>query len=417
MSGEQELARRSASVLLFGLLWLAAISVVAVPVLMTATAPALAQEQQRARRGGLLDLFFGRRDRVEQPEVAPRATRSRPRAARSTGGASSAPAAPAEPRISVAEKLENARTVLVVGDFMAGGLAEGLEEAFAEAPGIRIVSRANGSSGFVRDDYYNWPAQIGGILEEEKPAAVLVMIGSNDRQQLNVEGNRERVRSEAWLKEYEARATALAQAVKQGGVPLLWVGMPAFKVSSMSADMVAFNDIYRTVAEGVGGEFVDIWDGFVDENGAFASIGPDINGQRVRLRGSDGINLTKAGKRKIAFYAERPLNRLLGAAAAPGVATVGSGGMPSPLGQEPGEIDRTPAIALSDPELDGASELLGAETIAHRRKPGMPVELLVRDGLTPEGRPGRADDFSSAPAIVAPAATPTSVETTATIPD
>ena len=315
------------------------------------------------------------------------------------------------------EKLENARTVLVVGDFMAGGLAEGLEEAFAESPGIRIVSRANGSSGFVRDDYYNWPAQIGSILEEEKPAAVLVMIGSNDRQQLNVAGSRERVRSEAWLKEYEARATNLAQAIKQSGVPLLWVGMPAFKVGSMSADMVAFNDVYRTVAESVGGEFVDIWDGFVDENGAFASVGPDINGQRVRLRGSDGINLTRAGKRKIAFYAERPLNRLLGGAAAPGIASLGPGGMQPAVGQDPADIDRTPPIALSDPELDGAAELLGAETMAHRPKLGIPLETLAREGIAAESRPGRADDFSSAPAVAAPAVTPTSTETTATIPD
>ena len=71
--------------------------------------------------------------------------------------------------------------------------------------------------------------------------------------------------------------------------------------------MLAFNDIYRTAAESAGGEFVDIWDGFVDENGAFVDNGPDMNGQPVRLRGADGINLSKAGKRKIAFYAEKPL--------------------------------------------------------------------------------------------------------------
>ena len=40
---------------------------------------------------------------------------------------------------------------------------------------------------------------------------------------------------------------------------------------------------------------MDIWDGFVDENGAYVSTGPDINGQPARLRAGDGINLTKAG--------------------------------------------------------------------------------------------------------------------------
>jgi hypothetical protein len=39
---------------------------------------------------------------------------------------------------------------------------------------------------------------------------------------------------------------------------------------------------------------------------------------QVRLRGSDGINVTRAGQRKIAFYIEKPARRLLGDAAAVG---------------------------------------------------------------------------------------------------
>ena len=37
--------------------------------------------------------------------------------------------------------------------------------------------------------------------------------------------------------------------------------------------------------------------------------GPDMNGQPVRLRGSDGISLSKPGKRKVAFDVEKPLNK------------------------------------------------------------------------------------------------------------
>lgn len=393
---------------MFGLVWLAlAAAIVLPPLLAATTVPAHAQEEVRRERRGLFDFLFGRREQPAEPEQKQRTTRrSRPQSP-DAGGAS------AERKPDVVEKLENARTVLVVGDFLASGLAEGLEEAYAQSPGIRVVSRANGSSGFVRDDHYDWPAEIGAILEQDKPAAVLVMIGSNDRQQLSIEGTRENVRSEAWLAEYEARAKKLAEAVRQSGAPLLWVGMPAFKSSSMSADMVAFNDIYRTVAEDAGGEFIDIWDGFVDENGAFATIGPDINGQRVRLRGSDGINLTRAGKRKVAFYAEKPLNRLLGGAASPGIASLGPAGA-VPLGVNPAEIERTPPIALTDPELDGTAGLLGADFAAGREEVDIPVEHLTRDGIAPQGRPGRADDFSSAPAVAAPSVTPAS-ETTATI--
>ena len=88
----------------------------------------------------------------------------------------------------------------------------------------------------------------------------------------------------------------------------------------MTSDMLAFNDIYHSAAESHGGEFVDVWDGFVDENGAFVTTGPDINGQPVRLRADDGINVTKAGKRKLAFYTEKPLAKILGLAAPGSVA-------------------------------------------------------------------------------------------------
>ena len=90
----------------------------------------------------------------------------------------------------------------------------------------------------------------------------------------------------------------------------------------MTADMLAFNDFYKSAATANGGEFVDIWNGFVDENGNFITTGPDINGQVVRLRGSDGINLTRAGRRKVAFYAEKPLKKLLGRAADPNIGTL-----------------------------------------------------------------------------------------------
>ncbi len=48
------------------------------------------------------------------------------------------------------EKAPDARVILVVGDFMAAGLGEGLDTAFGENAGVRIVVRSNGSSGFVR---------------------------------------------------------------------------------------------------------------------------------------------------------------------------------------------------------------------------------------------------------------------------
>ncbi|MBB6413137.1 SGNH/GDSL hydrolase family protein [Mesorhizobium sangaii] len=369
-----------------------AVVVLAVGVAGAFHAPAMAQEQQY-RGWSLRDLLFPRRSERIEPPLNIQKAKPKPRKPR-------VPRAPAEPQMPIAEKVPDARTVLVVGDFMASGLAEGLDTAFAENTGIRIVARSNGSSGFVRDDFYNWPEQIKTLIETEKPAAVVVMLGSNDRQQMKVGDVREQPRSENWTKEYERRTDALGKAIADAKVPFLWVGMPAFRVPKMTSDMLAFNDIYHQVAESHGGEFVDVWDGFVDENGAFVTSGPDMNGQPVRLRADDGINVSKAGKRKLAFYTEKPLMKILGLAApgsvAPATAPAGAPVEAPGPAAAPIVIDRTAPMLLSDPALDGGSELLGAAPPA-KANSDLPGEKLVVEGKAPEASPGRADDFSWPP--------------------
>jgi hypothetical protein len=380
------------------------------------TAPdSLAQDRLQPRRNFLQRLLFGDGYYYREPPrrharpVRPRkkVVKTRPKRSRE----------PAEPEIAVVEKLESARIVLVVGDFLGSGLAEGLTAAYAETPGIKVVERTSGSSGFVRIDHFNWPEEITRIVETEKPAAVVMMVGSNDRQQMRGSATRTEKLSDAWSKEYEARATVFAGLVSERNVPLIWVGMPAFKSSSMTSDMLAFNDIYRRVAENAKGEFVDVWDGFVDENGAFVMSGPDINGQPVKLRSSDGINMTKAGKRKLAFYAEKPLSKILGDAKSPAMSTLGPQNLPD-LTDDPAaisKIDRTVPVSLTDPELDGGSELMGFTVEPPKKEPHTPGERLTIEGLAPEAKPGRADDFSRRrqPAVASPLVLPGAETSTA----
>jgi hypothetical protein len=223
--------------------------------------------------------------------------------------------------------------------------------------------------------------------------------------------------SEKWSEQYAVRTQALAAAISERKIPFVWVGVPAFKSPSMLSDMLAFNDVYRAAAEGAGAEFVDIWDGFVDENGGYVQTGPDLNGQPVRLRSNDGINLTRPGKRKLAFFAEKPLAKLLEETGAPGVATLApaSAAAPVPAAVDIGSIKRTEPVSLQDPELDGGAELLG-RVVEPKRKVRSPGEKLAIEGIAPDAMPGRADDFSALPPISPPAVPlPAPVETTTAI--
>src|SRR3954466_4023891 len=89
-------------------------------------------------------------------------------------------APPPEKRETVPE-----RNVLVLGDGMADWLAYGLEDAYAEQPDIGVIRRHKTVSGLIKyqpkGEPADWAAAARGILANEKPDAIVVMLGLEDR--------------------------------------------------------------------------------------------------------------------------------------------------------------------------------------------------------------------------------------------
>lgn len=269
------------------------------------TGPAWAQQQNIFQR------IFGPR-KAKKPAVQTKRTvkrASRPKAAsrpkRSTSAASVAAAAP------TVEKVENASVILVAGDFYAGALARGLDMAFAGDAAVRVVNRFNGNSGIVRDDFYDWTAELGPIIDELSPAVIVFMAGANDRQPIRKDGETFDKLSAEWSEVYRARVQEISKVAAAKRVPFYWVSTPPPRSGVMSRDYLAFNATLDAELAVNFGEYIDIWDKFSTDEGAFTSQGPDVNGQVRRLRTNDGLNFTKAGRRKLAFYVEQPLRALL----------------------------------------------------------------------------------------------------------
>lgn len=349
------------------------------------------EAQQTRQPRNLIELLFGQRE-PRYPEPPPRKVKSPRTVKKQTKSVTTITTAPAPPPPA---KIENARKVLVIGDFVADGLATGLVEAFAASPGVVIDERSNGSSGLVRTDYFDWQAELPAMIAEVKPAVVIIDIGANDRQQMVTASGKLNFRTAEWFQEYERRVTTLGKIVTDSKIPLLWVGMPAFRPQNMTADALTLNAVYRRAIERIGGEFIDVWEGFVDQDGRFIVTGSDINGQQVRLRGSDGINLTAAGKRKLAFYVEKSARRLLGDMTSPDLVRLDASNLPELLNLPPSEMQnlvRTQPIDLFDPELDGATELLGATPLPVGAMP-TPRDQLVKNGTLPPAPSGRVDDL------------------------
>ncbi|MDX1730546.1 MAG: SGNH family hydrolase, partial [Aurantimonas coralicida] len=372
---------------------------------VTAVVPqSAAYAQQRPRT--VLEMLFGNQTRAVEPQrrvirkrAAPRKQRTRRSRSSSSSSKRTSPSrAPAATAAAAPDKNDTAQTVLVVGDFMADSLAKGLSDVYADNADVVVKARANGSSGLVREDYYNWRTSLGPIMEEEKPAVVVVMIGSNDRQQIDTGSGSASLRSDAWVAEYQKRIAAIAGTVKEKGVPLVWVGVPSFKFDRMSEDMIFLNDLYSKGVASVSGEFVDVWDGFVDANGGFVYSGPGVSGQKVQLRGSDGITMTGDGADKLAFFAERAITKRLRNPAAPGTAfSLSEEQLPNmqlpPISNAANAVNAAP-VALDDPSLDGADRLLGAGAVQGFSLEPSPRDRLVLNGNSTGNIAGRADDFA-----------------------
>jgi uncharacterized protein len=334
------------------------------------------------------------------------------------------------------------QTVVVIGDSMADWLGYGLDEKYADQLETGIERKIQATSGLVRYDAKNgaldWSQAAQDALSNEKPNAIVVMLGLNDRVPLREKAPAQPKRSgepaqgenqsasrtsqdkaaapaeaktpqqaasqqpvpsgpydfhtDQWAALYTKRIDAMIAALKSKGVPVIWVGLPAIRGTKASSDISYLDELYRERAERAGIIYVDIWDGFIDEDGDFAMQGPDFEGQIRRLRTADGVHFTKAGAVKIASYVDRELRRVMPSYVAP-VALPGPEPTPksAPAGARP---DVGPVLPLTSSAGDHASELLGGKDQSTRATSDSIAAKVLRRGETLRAPAGRADDFS-----------------------
>src|SRR5215813_9212382 len=361
--------------------------------------------------------------------------------------------------------------ILVLGDGMADWLAYGLELAYADTPEIGVLRRHRTNSGLIRTEvrsdprgeYPDWPQAARDLIAAQKPKFVLMMIGVNDRRPFRETGpavptsraakpaqppaedpasleldkpaadkareikaaaapepaapagNRTlEFRSDVWGEAYSRRIDDTIAALKTSGVPVFWVGLPPLRGQKAAADIPFLNDLYRSRADKAGILYIDVWDGFVDEDGRYAQYGPDVEGQTRRLRTADGVYFTQAGARKLAHYVEREVQRWMSTRAAPVAVSI-----PEEPKVEPATPSRPvpharpmsgPAVPLVAERGNETADLLGGNA----RQPtsdAMAAKVLVQGEAIPAPA-GRADDFAWPRRDVAPVGSDPVVATT-----
>jgi hypothetical protein len=422
--------------------WLAALAIAASLGLTSARA-------QDTGIGGFFQHLFGGPPQPAAPaprpsdaSPSPRPTvahkRKKPTAPREAS-APSAPSAPSTPPPTAT------KFVYVLGDSLAISAADGMVEDLQTKPDIGVIDRARDASGLVRDDYFDWtkaarelaptrepPKEPAKDAKDAKPAAsspaakekvdvVVVMLGINDMQAMKDGATYVDPLTDRWKALYAQRIQAVVAPLRAAKLPVVWVGLPPMRSEKFNAQMIALNQMFKDNAERAGAKFIDIFDDFADQSGGFDAFGPNVEGQKVKLRGSDGIHLTPAGGKKLAHFLDQEVLSALGESEPPPPTDIAA--LPPDIGKtndineqirremgepagpleaaRPPAEETAPAPAKPPPKPEaGAIASLAARPVS----PGaqlVPVGAgakeaaeALRRGEPPAAVPGRADDFS-----------------------
>jgi hypothetical protein len=374
-----------------------------------------------------------------RPSTAAHKPRKKPHEPAPTREAS-APAAPSP---------EATEFVYVLGDSLAISAADGMDEDLEGKPEIGVVDRARDASGLVRDDYFDWAKAarelVGGNEPapkdkeakakdaKDKPASaaeakpkidyVVVMLGINDMQQLRDGKDYVDPLTDRWKAIYSQRIQAVVAPLRAAHIPVLWVGLPPMRSEKFNTQVVALNQIFKDNAEKAGATFVDIFDDFADQGGQFDAFGPNIEGQKVKLRGPDGIHLTPAGGKKLAHFLDAEILKVLDKQEPPNTdiaalppdlsrttddvneqirremgqpAALTPGPKPAPVTEAAPEAPKPVVRPEAGPIASLATRPVSpGATLASVASPAASeAARILRLGEPPRAAPGRADDFS-----------------------
>jgi hypothetical protein len=323
--------------------------------------------------------------------------------------------APPPPAASATPPPSASLFVYVLGDSLGVSAADGMAQDFQGQPEIGVVDRARDASGLVRDDYFDWPKAARDLVSPGKDGKtakvdfVFVMLGINDFQPLRDGKDYVDVLSDRWKAVYAQRIQAVVAPLQAAHVPVVWIGLPPMRNDKVNAEVVALNQLFKESAEKAGAKFVDIFDAFADQSGGFDAFGPDMNGQKVKLRGPDGIHFTGAGGLKLAHLLDPDA---LAALKPDGAPKTDFASLPPDVSKAADDINEqirreavpgAPAVApapLPKPEAGAIVSLAarpaspGAALVVTKALAEDEAERRLRRGDPPPAQPGRADDFS-----------------------
>jgi hypothetical protein len=194
------------------------------------------------------------------------------------------------------------------GDSLVVVPGQSLLRQIGSSPVIEPVGEIDGriASGLERPDVFNWFERTRKVLREERPRAVVLLLGANDDHDFMTglpEGTElDGFASPTWTAEYRRRVAAIMDTVTRSGAYLVWIGLPITRDPEQTARFDTINSIVQTEAEKRPGRasYLDTYFYFAGKDGGYAQYIADDSGALVKMRADDGVHFERAAGDRIA---------------------------------------------------------------------------------------------------------------------
>lgn len=192
--------------------------------------------------------------------------------------------------------------VLLVGDSIMAGIGPILKKEVSSRLEGKAILKARVATGLARPDVFDWRRELEASLAEDDYDAVVLMMGTNDSQDIVEDGNILIYGTHEWVRAYNERVAQMMETACKGTPRALWIGLPPMRSQAFNRKIIRINTwAKRQARKHKCMEYLGLDNVIGDENGHFASY-LKIADELEKVRMVDGIHVTARGGLVISDY-------------------------------------------------------------------------------------------------------------------